>query len=150
MHSHDKGRLTSFARAFRTYSASEHNCKCGVLYRSRYSSDSEDDADDADDADSSASWVDDDIVVIAFENAHYADCCTCWYPRAMRIMDWLECYGEEIVKFFQSEIERKTRVLYESVDPKKLHKISEVPEGLERLLRQASIRNIDPSDLAPS
>lgn len=144
MHNHDKGRLKSFARAFRKYEEDEHTCKCGVTYRTY---DTPHDADEIEDE--SIAYVAERIVVINFENAHFADCCPCWHPRALKIIDWLECYGDGIVKFFQAEIHRKQQELDDAVDPRKHYYVEQVPEGLEKLLKEP-IRVIDPSDLAPN
>ena len=44
---------------------------------------------------------------VDFEGRHYAQCCTCWHPRAEKVMGFLDSHARQIADYLTREKQRK-------------------------------------------
>lgn len=101
--------LDNFDRAFSTERGCCVTCNCGKVYWDCANSGNDWAEGEIErlEADPNATAVEYAIDVIYFEGKSYANACTCWHPRASRIIGWLEDNRDAICLFYKLEKERK-------------------------------------------
>jgi hypothetical protein len=102
--------LKNFEKAFRgRVNGCRRRCDCGIEYwdAHNFGYDWEEGEVDALQADPNARPLPYAVGLIEFEGRYFVDGCSCWHPRAERIIAWLQQHADGIAQFLTLEKRRK-------------------------------------------